>query len=412
MSTLSIRDLDLKGKRVFMRVDFNVPLAPGGKEITSDKRIRRRFPAFSTRWITARADSGEPPGPSQRQAESGDEPGAGGGAAGGTAGQAGGDGARLRRPGRWRRCCRSRAKCCCSKTCAFTPEEEKNDPEFSKQLAALCDVYVNDAFGSAHRAHASTVGMIAFVKQAAAGLLMDKELEYLTKATQNPARPCVAILGGAKVSDKIEVIQNLMKVVDRLLIGGAMAYTFLRARGEGTGKSLVEEDKIDLARELMAEAGAKLMLPVDHVVAAELKAGRRKRSGRSGSGRHDGARHRAQDDRGVSKVIAGAKTIIWNGPMGVFEMPPFDTGTVALAKAVAASGAVSVVGGGDSEKAIKSAGVADKISAHLDRRRRVAGISGGNRTAGRSRVRDWPQINANKLKCLFASGRPKAAPSY
>ena len=158
----------------------------------------------------------------------------------------------------------------------FHAEEEKNDPEFSQQLARLCDVYVNDAFGSAHRAHASTVGMIAFVKQAAAGLLMDKELEYLTKATRNPARPCVAILGGAKVSDKIEVIQNLMKVVDRLMIGGAMAYTFLRARGESTGKSLVEEDKIDLAREdLMAESGDKLMLPLDHVVAAELKAGAR-----------------------------------------------------------------------------------------------------------------------------------------
>src|ERR1700730_7166213 len=155
----------------------------------------------------------------------------------------------------------------------FHPEEEKNDPAFSRKLARLCDTYVNDAFGSAHRAHASTVGMIAFVKQAAAGLLMDKELEYLTKVTRNPARPCTAILGGAKVSDKIEVIENLMKVVDRLLIGGAMAYTFLRARGESTGKSLVEEDKIERARELMARAGAKLLLPVDHVVARELKAG-------------------------------------------------------------------------------------------------------------------------------------------
>src|SRR6185295_14966426 len=143
----------------------------------------------------------------------------------------------------------------------FHPEEEKNDPEFSRKLAALCDVYVNDAFGSAHRAHASTVGMIAFVKQAAAGLLMDKEIEYLTKATRNPARPCISILGGAKVLDKIEVIENLLKIVDRLLVGGAMAYTFLRARGESTGKSLVEEDKIELARELMARAGEKLLLP-------------------------------------------------------------------------------------------------------------------------------------------------------
>jgi phosphoglycerate kinase len=244
----------------------------------------------------------------------------------------------------------------------FHPEEEKNDPEFSKQLASLCDVYVNDAFGSAHRAHASTVGMIAYVQQAAAGLLMDKEIEYLTKAVKNPARPCVAILGGAKVSDKIEVIQNLMKVVDTLMIGGAMAYTFLRARGEGTGKSLVEEDKIDLARELMAEAGPKLMLPVDHVVAAELKAGVETKVVDKVPDGMMGLDIGPKTVEAFEKVIGGAKTVIWNGPMGVFETPPFDKGTVALAKAVAASGAVSVVGGGDSEKAIKSAGVADKIS--------------------------------------------------
>jgi phosphoglycerate kinase len=244
----------------------------------------------------------------------------------------------------------------------FHPEEEKNDPEFSRQLAALCDVYVNDAFGSAHRAHASTVGMIAFVKTAAAGLLMDKELEYLTKATKNPARPCVAILGGAKVSDKIEVIQNLMQFVDRLLIGGAMAYTFLRARGESTGKSLVEEDKIALARDLMAQARDKLLLPVDHVVAPELKPGV---ASQVADRVPDGLMGLDIGPRTIeqySQVVAGARTIIWNGPMGVFETPPFDRGTVALAKAVASSGAVSVVGGGDSEKAVKSAGVADRIS--------------------------------------------------
>jgi phosphoglycerate kinase len=245
----------------------------------------------------------------------------------------------------------------------FHAGEEKNDPGFSKQLAALCDVYVNDAFGSAHRAHASTVGMIQFVKQAGAGLLMQKELEYLTKVTTNPDRPCVAILGGAKVSDKIEVIQNLMKVVDRLLIGGAMAYTFLRARGETTGKSLVEEDKIGLAKQLMASPGAgKLMLPVDHVVASELKAGAASAVADSVPDGQMGLDIGPKTIENYSQVIARAKTIIWNGPMGVFEMPPFDKGTVALAKAVAASGAVSVVGGGDSEKAIKSAGVADKIS--------------------------------------------------
>ena len=247
----------------------------------------------------------------------------------------------------------------------FHAEEEENDSAFSKQLASLCDVYVNDAFGSAHRAHASTVGMISFAKQAGAGLLMDKELEYLNKVTRNPARPCVAILGGAKVSDKIEVIQNLMKVVDRLLIGGAMAYTFLRARGEGTGKSLVEEDKLDLAKQLMADGGTKLLLPVDHVVASEFKAGAENEvAGRVPDGKM-GLDIGPRTIAAYEEVIRGAKTIIWNGPMGVFEMPPFDKGTVALAKAVAAAsaaGAISVVGGGDSEKAIKSAGVADKIS--------------------------------------------------
>src|SRR5439155_23614163 len=150
----------------------------------------------------------------------------------------------------------------------FHPEEEKNDPEFARQLASLCDVYVNDAFGSAHRAHASTEGMIRFVAKAAAGLLMERELKYLGMATTNPARPCIAIQGGAKVSDKIEVIRNLGKVVDRLLIGGAMAYTFLKAQGLPTGKSLVEDDKVELAKSLLAQLGGKLMLPVDHVVVA------------------------------------------------------------------------------------------------------------------------------------------------
>jgi phosphoglycerate kinase len=204
--------------------------------------------------------------------------------------------------------------------------------------------------------------MIQFVPQAAAGLLMDKEIEYLTKATKNPERPCVAILGGAKVSDKIEVIQNLMKVVDQLLIGGAMAYTFLKAKGEPTGKSLVEEDKVELAKQLMAEAGPKLMLPTDHVVAAELKEGAENETVTTIPDGKMGLDIGAQSIAAFEGVIRSAKTIIWNGPMGVFEKPPFDKGTVALAKAVADSGAVSVVGGGDSEKAIKAAGVTSKIS--------------------------------------------------
>jgi phosphoglycerate kinase len=244
----------------------------------------------------------------------------------------------------------------------FHPEEEKNDPAFSKKLAALCDVYVNDAFGSAHRAHASTEGMIKFVPTAAAGLLMEQELKYLGMATTNPARPCVAILGGAKVSDKIEVIENLGKIVDKLLIGGAMAYTFLKAQGLPTGKSLVEEDKVELAKKLLVEMGAKLMLPVDHVVVSEIAPGAPNEVVATIPDGKIAVDIGPQTIAEYSKVIAGAKTVIWNGPMGIFEKPPFDKGTVALAKAVAASGAISVVGGGDSEKAIKAAGVTSKIT--------------------------------------------------
>ena len=362
MPKLSVRDLDLKNKRVFIRVDFNVPLAAGGQEITSDKRIKASLPTIryvleQGAGVILASHLGRPKGkpnpemslkPVARRLEE-----------------------LLGRPVKMAPECigpeveamrPAPGEILLLENLRFHAEEEKNDPEFSKKLAALCDVYVNDAFGSAHRAHASTVGMVEFVSVKAAGLLMQKELEYLTKATRNPARPCIAILGGAKVSDKIEVIQNLMRIVDRLLIGGAMAYSFLRARGEGTGKSLVEEDKIDLARELMAGAGGKLLLPVDHVVAAELKPDIETQVVEKIP---DGMMALDIGPRTIAEyenVIAGAKTIIWNGPMGVFETPPFDKGTVALAKAVAASGAVSVVGGGDSEKAIRAAGVGDKIS--------------------------------------------------
>src|ERR1700683_5537533 len=362
MSKLSVRDLDLKNKRVFIRVDFNVPLAPGGREITSDKRIKASLPTIQYALeqgagVILASHLGRPKGkpnpemslrPVAKRLQE-----------------------LLGRPVKMAPDCigpeveamqPAAGEILLLENLRFHAEEEKNDPEFSKKLAATVDVYVNDAFGSAHRAHASTVGMIPFVKEAAAGLLMDKELEYLGKVTKNPERPCVAILGGAKVSDKIEVIQNLMKVVDKLLIGGAMAYTFLRARGEGTGKSLVEEDKLDLAKHLMCDAGDKLMLPVDHVVASEFKAGAENEIVDRVPDGKMGLDIGPRTIDAFSKVIAGAKTIIWNGPMGVFETPPFDRGTVALAKAVAASGAVSVVGGGDSEKAVKSAGVADKIS--------------------------------------------------
>jgi phosphoglycerate kinase len=244
----------------------------------------------------------------------------------------------------------------------FHPEEEKNDPGFSKQLASLCDLYVNDAFGSAHRAHASTVGITAFVPKAAAGLLMEKELKYLTMVTQNPAHPAIAILGGAKVSDKIEIIANLSKIVDKLLIGGAMAYTFLKAQGHPVGKSLVEDDKLNLAKDLTDRSGGGILLPVDHVVTDEIRAGARWEVVDEIPGGKKGVDIGPRTLQIYAGVIASAKTIVWNGPMGVFEIPPFDKGTVGVAKAVADSSAVSVVGGGDSEKAIQSAGVADKIS--------------------------------------------------
>ncbi len=362
MSKLSIRDLDLKNKTVFIRVDFNVPLAPGGQEITSDKRIRASLPTIRYALdhgagVILASHLGRPKG--KPNPEMSLKP-----AAKRLAELLGmevkmapdcvGPEVEKMRP--------APGQVLLLENLRFHPEEEKNDPGFSKQLAALCDVYVNDAFGSAHRAHASTVGMIRFVPQAAAGLLMDKELEYLNKATKHPDRPCIAILGGAKVSDKIDVIENLLKIVDQILIGGAMAYTFLKARGEPVGKSLVEEDKVALAKELLARAGNKLLLPRDHVVTPELKDGA---ESQVVSKIPDGMMAVDIGPATVTDyqaVIAKAKTIIWNGPMGVFEKPPFDRGTVALAKAVAASGAVSVVGGGDSEKAIKSAGVADKIT--------------------------------------------------
>src|SRR5271166_4828118 len=276
MSYLSIRDLDLKGKRVFIRVDFNVPLQKnekGDMEITSDKRIRASLPTIQYALdhgagVILASHLGRPkgkPNPEMSLKPVADRL-----------------VKLLGRPVKMAPDCigpeveamkPAPGEVLLLENLRFHPEEEKNDPGFSRKLAALCDVYVNDAFGSAHRAHASTVGMIAFVKQAAAGLLMEKELEYLTKATRNPARPCVAILGGAKVSDKIEVIENLMKVVDHLLIGGAMAYTFMKAQGKPVGKSLVEEDKVTLAHDLLARAGGKLLLPQDHVVATELKEG-------------------------------------------------------------------------------------------------------------------------------------------
>src|SRR3974390_2470408 len=276
MSYLSVRDLDLKGKRVFIRVDFNVPLDKdnqGQMVITSDKRIKASLPTIqyaldAGAGLILASHLGRPKG--KPNAEMSLKP------------AAARLGELLGRPVKMAPDCvgpegeamlPAPGEVLLLENLRFHPEEEKNDPVFAKRLAALCDVYINDAFGSAHRAHASTQGMIPFVKQAAAGVLMEQELKYLGMATSHPERPCVAILGGAKVSDKIEVIENLGKIVDRLLIGGAMAYTFLKAQNQPTGNSLVEADKVDLAKKLLGQLGPKLLLPVDHIVVSEIAPG-------------------------------------------------------------------------------------------------------------------------------------------
>jgi phosphoglycerate kinase len=362
MAKMSIRDLDLRNKTVFIRVDFNVPLDASGKEITSDKRIRASLPTIQYAIehgaaVILGSHLGRPKGkknPTMSMAP--------------VAARlsellgknvvlapdsVGPEVAKLKpAPG----------EVLLLENLRFHPEEEANDQEFSKQLGSLADVYINDAFGSAHRAHASTVGMVAFVPVAAAGILMDREIEWLTKVTRNPERPCIALLGGAKVSDKIEVIENLSREVDHLLIGGAMAYTFLRALGKSTGRSLVEPDKVDLAKRLLESTGDKIILPLDHVVVREIKAGAPSEVVEEIGPDQIGVDIGPATIERYSELLSKAATIIWNGPMGIFEMPPFDKGTVELAKAVAQSGAISVVGGGDSEKAIKSAGVSDAIT--------------------------------------------------
>ena len=370
MTKLTISDLDLKGKRVFIRVDFNVPLKDAA--VTDDTRIRETLPTLRLaiekggRLVLA-SHLGRPKGPDAKYSlkpaakkleELLGKPIAFGldCIGPGVEGQS-----KALRDG----------EVLVLENVRFHPEEEKNDEAFSKQLAALCDgIFVCDAFGSAHRAHASVVGITHFVQQAAAGLLMEKELSYLGRAVTDPARPFVAILGGAKVSDKIEVVENLMKIADAMLIGGGMAYTFLKADGQPIGKSLVEDDKLDLARRLREEARQKkfaLLLPVDHVVGAEFKADTATQTV-STSATPDGWMGLDIGPKTIDtykQKIAGAKTIVWNGPMGVFEMPAFARGTLEIAKAVAAattSGATSIVGGGDSVAAVHQSGVADKIS--------------------------------------------------
>jgi phosphoglycerate kinase len=250
----------------------------------------------------------------------------------------------------------------------FHPEEEQNDSAFAKQLAGLAEVYVNDAFGSAHRAHASTEGIVHHVKGAAAGLLMAAEVEYMGRILERPDRPFVAVLGGAKVSDKLEVIQNLVPRVDALLIGGAMAYTFFKARGLPVGKSLVEADLLDAARDVERQAKARnlrLELPVDHVVAPKLEAGAPAEIldvGDAAIGDRMGLDIGPKTIAAYRAVIAGAKTVTWNGPMGVFEIDAFATGTIEIARAVADVKGITVIGGGDSIAAVAKAGVTDRIT--------------------------------------------------
>jgi len=358
----TVKDIDLKGKRAFVRCDFNVPLKDGA--ITDDRRIRAALPTI--RYILEQGGSailashlGRPKGVTseftlapvaKRLSELLDRP------------------VELLPD-----CVGSEVEAACAKlqpgqvvlleNVRFHPEEEKNDPEFAAQLAKLADVYVNDAFGTAHRAHASTEG-IARILPGVAGFLIEKELDYLGKAVEDPKRPFVAVLGGAKVKDKIGVIENLMPKVDKLVIGGGMAFTFLKAKGYGIGASLLDEGNIEFAKTVIENHGDKVLLPVDVLIADKLDP-QAQTEVVAADAIPDGWIGVDIGPRTIETfagVVRSAGTVVWNGPMGVFEMEPFAAGTKALAQAMAECAGTTVVGGGDSAAAAEKFGVAEKVS--------------------------------------------------
>ncbi|MGD0480472.1 MAG: phosphoglycerate kinase [Terracidiphilus sp.] len=378
MAKLSIKDIDLTNKRVFIRVDFNVPLTEDGQTITDDTRIVATLPTieYALRHrakVILASHLGRPKGkPNPKYSlrpvvdrlrelldKKEDNYSINVAFSPDCVGEIAEEMARQLESG----------QVLLLENLRFHAEEEANDPAFSKALASLAEVYVNDAFGSAHRAHASTEGITHYLKPAVAGLLMEKEITYLGKALESPEKPFVAILGGSKISGKIDVIQNLLDKVDALAIVGGMAYTFYRALGVKTAKSLVEEDKIELAKQTLEKAkakGVKLLLPVDNVIADSFSNDAKTQVWDSSKDFPEGWQGLdigPESVAAIEQVVSTAKTIVWNGPAGVFEFPRFAVGTNAIARAVAANrAATSIIGGGDSVSAINQAGVADQIT--------------------------------------------------